>query len=177
MICIIAIHKFRTVFQMIRNSAKIGEVGEMHIVAHAGEEGPPSYILEALDGIHAERIDHGVQCLKDPALVHRLRMEHIPLTVCPLSNLRLQVFNRLEDHKLKQMLDLGLNVSIHSDDPAYFGGYINDNYRCVVDALNLDENDVMKLAKNAINSAFLTDRDKDILLRRLSLESKPFLHK
>ncbi|MFV9673631.1 MAG: adenosine deaminase, partial [Acidimicrobiia bacterium] len=100
----------------------------LHSVAHAGEEGPPSYIIGALDALGAERIDHGVRCDEDPALVDRLVTEQIPLTMCPLSNVKLRVFDRLEDHNLKRLLDRGVRVTINSDDPAYFGGYVLDNY-------------------------------------------------
>ncbi|KAL7541543.1 hypothetical protein ACHAXR_011022 [Thalassiosira sp. AJA248-18] len=129
-------------------------VGDMHIVAHAGEEGPASYITEALNILHAERIGHGVRCSQDTKLVQRM------LTVCPLSNIRLKVFATMKDHNLKKLLDLGLNVSIHSDDPAYFG-YINDNYFDIIDSLDIDESDIIRLARNAINSAFLSESEKD----------------
>ena len=113
----------------------------MHVVAHAGEEGPPDYIVQALDILHAERIDHGVRCLEDTALINRLRNDNIPLTVCPLSNIKLNVFDNMKSHSIKQLLNAGLNVSIHSDDPAYFG-CLNDNYFAIIDEfqLGIDEN-------------------------------------
>ena len=106
-------------------------------VAHAGEEGPPAYIESALDVLHAERIDHGVRCVESPALVERLAREGVALTVCPLSNLKLRVFDRLADHNLADLLHAGIKATINSDDPAYFGGYVNDNFRAVERALNL----------------------------------------
>jgi len=130
-------------------------------VAHAGEEGPPSYIWEALDVLGAERIDHGVRCLEDPALVERLRREQIPLTVCPLSNVRLRCVQRMADHPLPALIDAGLLVTINSDDPAYFGGYVDDNYAAVQREFDLDER---RLAANSFRAAFLTDDERDRLL-------------
>jgi adenosine deaminase len=129
-------------------------------VAHAGEEGPPAYIVEALDLLHALRIDHGVRCEEDPELVRRLARERIPLTVCPLSNLRLRVVGRLQDHNLKRLLDQGLCVTVNSDDPAYFGGYIADNFIAVQEALGLTDRDVATLARNSFEAAFLGPADK-----------------
>jgi adenosine deaminase len=126
----------------------------LRAVAHAGEEGPPEYIWGSLDVLGAERIDHGVRCLEDPDLVRRLVDDRIPLTVCPQSNLKLRVVDQLADHPLKRMLDLGLNVSVHSDDPAYFGGYIGDNYRSVAVALGLGAADLHQLAANSLRSSF-----------------------
>jgi adenosine deaminase len=126
----------------------------LRAVAHAGEEGPPEYVWGALDSLGAERIDHGVRSLEDPDLVRRLVEEQIPLTVCPQSNLKLKVVSNLGEHPLKQMLDLGLNVSINSDDPAYFGAYLGDNYRHVANALGLGEEEVTRLARNSIESSF-----------------------
>lgn len=136
-------------------------------VAHAGEEGPPEYIRQALDLLKVRRIDHGVQCVHDPALVERLAAERIPLTVCPLSNIKLCVFERLEKHNLKQLLDRGLCVTINSDDPAYFGGYIGENFRATQQALNLDRDDLYRLSANAIEAAFLDDADKQRLREEL----------
>ncbi|MDX1604691.1 MAG: adenosine deaminase [Candidatus Competibacterales bacterium] len=152
--------KFRTVFERARNEG-------LRRVAHAGEEGPPEYIRQALDLLDVERIDHGVQCLRDPELVERLRAEQIPLTVCPLSNVKLRVFDRIEDHNLRQLLDAGLNVCINSDDPAYFGGYIGDNYRAVQQALDLDRDTLLRLARNAIGASFLDDAGKQQLYDEL----------
>ena len=129
-------------------------------VAHAGEEGPPAYIWEALDLLKVERIDHGVRCLEDPALVKRLAEEQIPLTVCPLSNLKLCVFDTLEEHNLKRLLEAGLCATINSDDPAYFGGYIGENFLRSQQALDLNADDIYTLAKNAFTASFLSDVEK-----------------
>ncbi len=130
-------------------------------VAHAGEEGPPEYIWEALDLLKVERIDHGVRCLEDPALVERLAKDKIPLTVCPLSNVKLRVFDTLEQHNLKELLAKGLHVTINSDDPAYFGGYIGENYRRTQQALDLDADDIRTLARNSFEASFLSDAEKE----------------
>ncbi len=129
-------------------------------VAHAGEEGPPAYIWEALDLLKVERIDHGVRCLEDPALVKRLAEEQIPLTVCPLSNIKLCVFDTLEEHNLKRLLEAGLCATINSDDPAYFGGYIGENFLRSQQALDLNADDIYTLAKNAFTASFLSDVEK-----------------
>lgn len=129
-------------------------------VAHAGEEGPPEYIWEALDLLEAQRIDHGVQCTRDPRLVERLREDQIPLTVCPLSNVKLRVFDRLEDHNLKQLMDAGLQVVINSDDPAYFGGYLSRNYIETAAALGLGKDDIVRLAKSSFTASFLPEQEK-----------------
>ena len=129
-------------------------------VAHAGEEGPPEYIWEALDHLKVKRIDHGVQCLKDKRLIEKLRNSQIPLTVCPLSNIKLRVFKKLEEHNLKKMLDKKLMVMINSDDPAYFGGYINKNLIECQSALNLSMNDIKTLLINSFKSSFLKEEKK-----------------
>ena len=129
-------------------------------VAHAGEEGPPEYIWEALDLLKVKRIDHGVQCLKDKRLIEKLRNSQIPLTVCPLSNIKLQVFKKLEEHNLKKMLDQKLMVMVNSDDPAYFGGYINKNLIECQAALNLSMNDIKTLLINSFKSSFLKEEKK-----------------
>jgi len=129
-------------------------------VAHAGEEGPPEYIWEALDLLKVKRIDHGVQCLKDKRLIEKLRNSQIPLTVCPLSNIKLRVFKKLEEHNLKKMLDQKLMVMINSDDPAYFGGYINKNLIECQSALNLSMNEVKTLLINSFKSSFLKEEKK-----------------
>ncbi len=129
-------------------------------VAHAGEEGPPSYIWEALDLLRVERIDHGVRCLEDPALVRRLVDEQVPLTVCPLSNVKLRVFDTLEQHNLKELLQAGLCVTVNSDDPAYFGGYIGENFLRTQQALDLSRADIRLLATNAFQASFLSDAEK-----------------
>jgi adenosine deaminase len=136
-------------------------------VAHAGEEGPPAYIIGALDTLGAERIDHGVRCEEDPALVARLAAEEVPLTMCPLSNLALQVIDRLEDHGLKRLLDQGVKVTVNSDDPAYFGGYIADNYVAAAAALDLELDDLVTLAGNSIEASFLDAAAKQELLAEL----------
>jgi adenosine deaminase len=125
-------------------------------VAHAGEEGPPEYIWQALDLLKVERIDHGVRCLEDPALVERLVDEQIPLTVCPLSNVKLRVFDTLQDHNLKRLLDAGICTTVNSDDPAYFGGYIGENFLRVQQALDLNADDIRSLARNAFTASFLS---------------------
>jgi adenosine deaminase len=127
-----------------------------HLVAHAGEEGPPEYVIEALDVLKVERIDHGVRSESNPALMERLARSRVPLTVCPLSNVKLRVFPDLASHNLKRMLDLGVNVTINSDDPAYFGGYIGDNYVQTAGALGLGREDILKLAGNSLESSFVS---------------------
>ena len=139
--------KFERVFARARDAG-------LRAVAHAGEEGPPQYIWEALDLLGAERIDHGVRCLEDSRLVDRLVAEQIPLTVCPLSNVKLAVFPDIRSHNLRQMLDRGLKVTINSDDPAYFGGYVNENYLAVAGALKLSESDLQQLARNSFDASF-----------------------
>ncbi len=124
-------------------------------VAHAGEEGPPEYIRQALDLLRARRIDHGVRCLEDPALVERLRRDQVPLTVCPLSNVRLRVFGRIEQHNIGRLLDEGLCVTVNSDDPAYFGGYVNDNYRAILAAPGVDSSRLIQLARNSFVASFM----------------------
>jgi len=130
-------------------------------VAHAGEEGPPAYIREALDLLGVARIDHGVRCEQDPELCRRLLEADVPLTVCPLSNVKLKVFERMEDHNLKRLLHMGLRVTVNSDDPAYFGGYVVDNYLAVQRALDLDARDVRQLARNSIVASFLPRAQKE----------------
>jgi len=130
-------------------------------VAHAGEEGPAEYIWEALNLLKVKRIDHGVKCLDDDKLVKKLKNEQTPLTVCPLSNVKLCVFKKLEDHNLKKLLDKKLLVMINSDDPAYFGGYLNKNFFECQKALNLSEKDIKKLAVNSFKSSFLNKNEKE----------------
>jgi len=124
-------------------------------VAHAGEEGPAAYVAEALDLLQVARIDHGVRSEEDPALCARLAREQVPLTVCPLSNLKLGVVRSLADHNLKRLLDRGLCVTINSDDPAYFGGYVAENYRAAAAALGLGREDIVRLARNSFTASFL----------------------
>ena len=129
-------------------------------VAHAGEEGPPTYVWEALDVLHAQRIDHGVRCLEDERLVGRLVEQQIPLTVCPLSNVKLRVFADLRAHNLKQLLQRGLLVTVNSDDPAYFGGYVADNFHKVASALDLSREQLVTLARNSFAASFLPEARK-----------------
>lgn len=145
--------KFARVF------AKARDLG-LRLVAHAGEEGPPAYIHSALDVLQVERIDHGVQALKDPALVERLAAQRIPLTVCPFSNIKLCVFEDLTQHNLRELLDAGLVATINSDDPAYFGGYINQNFVETFAALGLDAGHAYRLARNSFEASFATAEDK-----------------
>ena len=136
-------------------------------VAHAGEEGPPAYIWEALDLLHARRIDHGVRCLEDDALVARLVEDQVPLTVCPLSNVRLRIFPTLADHPVAAMLRRGLRVTINSDDPAYFGGYVQQNYVETADTLGLSADEVVQVARNSFLASFLEPAERDAHLRAL----------
>ena len=136
-------------------------------VAHAGEEGPPEYIRQALDGLGATRIDHGVRCMEDPELVRRLREEQVPLTVCPLSNVRLRVFPSVEELPVKRMLGEGLCVTVNSDDPAYFGGYMADNYFAVRDGLGFSREEFRAVAENSFKASFLSEGEKKSLLEKL----------
>nr|WP_314543920.1 adenosine deaminase [uncultured Massilia sp.] len=149
--------KFARVFERAR------QLG-LHLVAHAGEEGPPAYIESALDVLNVERIDHGVRSLDSPALVERLARERMALTVCPLSNIKLRVFDVMGSHNLRRLLDAGLAVTVNSDDPAYFGGYVNDNYLAAFDALPLDVGHARTLARNSFEAAFLEPEQKRAFL-------------
>ena len=162
--------KFTAVFDRARAEG-------LRVVAHAGEEGPPEYIRQALDLLGSERIDHGVRCIGDPELMERLKKEQIPLTVCPLSNVRLRVFEDMADHDLKQLLDRGLRITLNSDDPAYFGGYITENYLAAQEALNLERDDILTLARNSFLSAFLTTEEKAMYLEELDRFVSRFPHK
>jgi len=139
--------KFARVFARARDAG-------LDAVAHAGEEGPPEYIWQALDLLGARRIDHGVRCLEDPKLVARLAADEIPLTVCPLSNVKLRVFDTMRDHNLQELLDRGVKVTINSDDPAYFGGYIEENYVAAAEALGLTADELEEIARNSFEAAF-----------------------
>jgi adenine deaminase len=132
----------------------------LHRVAHAGEEGPPSYVWSALDRLGVERIDHGIRSLEDPALVARLRAEQVPLTVCPLSNVALRCVPEVAAHPLRRMLDAGLLATVNSDDPAYFGGYLHDNTTAVTAALGLHAEERRLLAENSFRASFLPEADK-----------------
>jgi adenosine deaminase len=145
--------KFARVF------ARAGELG-LHRVAHAGEEGPAAYVQAALDVLHAERIDHGVRCLEDPALVVRLARDRVPLTVCPLSNVKLCVYRDLAHHPLKTLLDAGICATVNSDDPAYFGGYVDRNFLATFAALPLGAKDAYALARNSFEASFVGDGKK-----------------
>lgn len=147
--------------------AKAREAG-LRLTAHAGEEGPASYIIEALDILGVERIDHGIRCMEDPDLVERLVADRIPLTVCPLSNVRLRAVDTLADHPLPAMLAAGLNVSVNSDDPAYFGGYVDDNFAQLETVLGLSDFDRSRLAANSIHSSFASEERKAELLDELN---------
>lgn len=140
----------------------------LRAVAHAGEEGPPEYVTGVLDDLGVERIDHGVRSLEDPDLVDRLRRDQVPLTVCPLSNVALRVVDRVVDHPLPRMMEEGLLVSVHSDDPAYFGGYVGENYFVLADDLGFGEQRLAMLAANSITSSFLDEAKKSELLSELS---------
>ncbi len=129
-------------------------------VAHAGEEGPPSYVWSALEDLKVSRIDHGIRSMEDPVLVERLRRTRMPLTVCPLSNVRLRVVPALSDHPLKTMLREGLLATVNSDDPAYFGGYVGENYLQSARALTLSDSDVVRLARNSFEASFIDDASK-----------------
>lgn len=150
--------KFASVFARARSEGLL-------TVAHAGEEGPPSYIREALDLLGVSRIDHGVRSLEDPALVAELISRRIPLTVCPLSNVKLRVFRSMKEHNVRELLRRGVRVTINSDDPAYFGGYVVDNFLAVHRALVLTEHEVRQLARNSFEASFLSEDEKKRLSR------------
>ena len=168
--------KFKSVFQRAREAGFVP-------VAHAGEEGPAEYVREAVEILDVARIDHGNNALDDPVLVADLVRRRIPLTVCPLSNLKLCVVDDMASHPLKRMLELGLVVTVNSDDPAYFGGYVNDNYVAAAEALGLGEADIVKLARNSIDASLLDEADRTRLagdlaaaltsLQRFDSGSKP----
>ncbi len=149
--------KFQRVYQKAKGYG-------FRLTAHAGEEGPAEYVKEALDLLGVERIDHGNHSLDDPELTERLVESKIPLTVCPLSNLKLRVVKDLKEHPLKTMIQKGLFVTVNSDDPAYFGGYINDNFLQISEALDLSEEDVILLAENSFRASFIDDKRKEELL-------------
>lgn len=152
--------KFQRVYQKARDLGFLS-------VAHAGEEGPAAYIWGALDELGAMRIDHGVRSIEDEKLIARLKETQIPLTVCPLSNTKLRVFDKMEDHDLKKLLDMGLCVMVNSDDPAYFGGYVNENYIAVQEALDLSRDDLYQLARNSFEASFLKPDEKKALIKEL----------
>lgn len=139
----------------------------LRAVAHGGEEGPPAYVTGALDTLGVERVDHGIRSLEDADLVDRLVRDRVPLTVCPLSNVALRVVDRVSDHPIGQMMERGLLVSVNSDDPAYFGGYVGENYFVLHDDLGFGEQRLAMLAANSIESSFLPDEQKAVLLSEL----------
>jgi adenosine deaminase len=158
---------FKNVFRRAREAG-------LHLFAHAGEEGPADYVWQALDVLGVERVDHGNRSLEDDALVHRLARDRTPLTVCPLSNLKLQVVKDLQQHPLRHMMDRNLVVTLNSDDPAYFGGYVNDNYRALQRSLGLTREEIVAVARNSFSAAMMTPDDRrqalaqfDDALRRL----------
>lgn len=152
--------KFKKLFEKAINEGFL-------TVAHAGEEGPPEYIWDSLNLLKVKRIDHGVQCLNDDNLVKTLKENKIPLTVCPLSNVKLCVFDKLENHNLKKMLDKGLRVMVNSDDPAYFGGYLNTNLIETSKALNLSIENIKVLIQNSFKSSFLDEKSKNNWLEKI----------
>ena len=152
--------KFAAVFERARREGFL-------TVAHAGEEGPPGYISDALDLLQVKRVDHGVRCEEDADLISRLARDRVPLTMCPLSNVKLRVFDRIEDHNLKRLLERGLCVTVNSDDPAYFGGYIAENYLAVYRALGLSRGNIAQLAANSIEASFLPMAEKDVWLQKI----------
>ena len=152
--------KFARIFK------RCGELG-LHRVAHAGEEGPPAYIYTALDVLQVERIDHGVQASRDRALMERLAAQGIALTVCPLSNIKLCVYPDLKSHSLGQLLDAGIAATVNSDDPAYFGGYVNQNFLQTFEALGLQAGHAYKLARNSLQASFASDTAKAAWIEHL----------
>jgi adenosine deaminase len=152
--------KFERVFEAVRKEG-------LRVVAHAGEEGPPEYVWEALNLLKVDRIDHGNRSLEDVRLIEELANRKMPLTVCPLSNLKLKVVKELRDHPLRLMLEKGLIATINSDDPAYFGGYINENFRAVAKVLNLSAEQLTTIAKNSFTASFLSDKDKADMLEKV----------
>ena len=149
--------RFRRVFQRAREAG-------FHLFAHAGEEGPPEYVWEAIDVLGVDRIDHGNRAIEDPSLVSRLARDRKPLTVCPLSNLRLGVVKSLSEHPLRHMMEKDLLVTLNSDDPAYFGGYVNDNYRALQKALDLTPGDIISIARNSFVASMMSAREKELAI-------------
>jgi adenosine deaminase len=152
--------KFARVFSRAREEGLL-------VVAHAGEVGPPDYIWQALDLLGARRIDHGVRAIEDPALIERLARERTPLTVCPLSNVKLGIFRSMNDHNLKKLLEAGLMVTVNSDDPAYFGGYLTENYMAVQQALGLSRDQLHRIAANSFEASFIPEENKRAFLQEL----------
>ena len=149
--------KFERVFKMAKDLG-------LKAVAHAGEEGPAEYIVQALDILQVDRIDHGVRCSEDQTLMQRLAASQMPLTVCPLSNVRLKVYEHMSEHNILKLLEYGLNVTVNSDDPSFFGGYLLENFTALAEHLHMSEAQAVQLAHNSINSSFLTAEEKQTLL-------------
>lgn len=152
--------KFERVFALARAEGLL-------TVAHAGEEGPPEYVYEALDLLHVRRIDHGVRAEEDEVLMARLIKEQMPLTVCPLSNLKLKVFPEMAKHNLRRMLQRGVLVTVNSDDPAYFGGYMNRNFEALAEALDLSAEEIKTLCANSFRASFLSEAEKEEWIRKI----------
>ncbi|KAB0624864.1 adenosine deaminase [Acinetobacter gandensis] len=152
--------KFERVFAQAREEGFL-------VVAHAGEEGPAEYVWEALDLLKVNRVDHGVRSEEDPKLMQRLIAEKMPLTVCPLSNLKLCVVNDMADHNIRRLLQQGVHVTVNSDDPSYFGGYMNDNFIAIAEALALDNDELKQLAINSFEASFISDEDKQTWVEKI----------
>lgn len=152
--------KFERVFAQAREEGFL-------VVAHAGEEGPAEYVWEALDLLKVNRVDHGVRSEEDPKLMQRLIAEKMPLTVCPLSNLKLCVVNDMADHNIRRLLQQGVHVTVNSDDPSYFGGYMNDNFIAIAEALELDNDELKQLAINSFEASFISDEDKQTWVEKI----------
>ena len=152
--------KFKRVFELVRKEGFLA-------VAHAGEEGPAQNVWDALQLLQVQRIDHGVRSIDDESLLEELAKSQLPLTVCPLSNLKLKVVQQLSEHPIKRLMEKGLRVTVNSDDPAYFGGYVNANYEAVAQALKLSESDVVELAKNSFTASFLPKKEKQKWLEEI----------
>jgi adenosine deaminase len=159
--------KFERVFAKVRDEG-------FRVVAHAGEEGPPEYVWEALDLLHVMRIDHGNRSLEDPVLVAELVKRQVPLTVCPLSNLKLKVVKDMTKHPLSEMLQKGMLATVNSDDPAYFGGYMNENYQAVSKSLNLSKEQIVQLAKNSFTASFLDENEKEKWIKKVVKYAQKF---
>jgi adenosine deaminase len=155
--------------EKFKNVFALAHAHGLHLVAHAGEEGPPAYIWSALDVLHVERIDHGVQAVHDAALMARLTKDRTPLTVCPLSNQKLCVFPDLKHHNIGQLLDAGLCVTLNSDDPAYFGGYLNDNFVQTFEATGLTAQHAYVLARNSFEASFVSEVQRQQWMHALKL--------
>lgn len=160
--------KFTRVFE---SAGKLG----LKRVAHAGEEGPPDYIWSAINDLNVDRIDHGVRCVEDPALVDHLITHNMPLTVCPLSNIKLCVFDNMQQHNILEMLNQELLVTVNADDPSYFGGYLNDNYAAMHEALDMDEKELIKLIKNSFKASFLSQETKQHWIQQVDYISNSIL--